>query len=148
MGTGKFLNVLSLSCQVPSKLQQSFLFWNKGGSKPELVSAQRIDRSRDVKTVDSVRFPPVISQKGRLKAVGKTHEKVKARSYLGGKFIEVSAMPQTRSRYMASASSKSNLKERRVSGDAWLHAAPERDLDRILSLHSLMYNFEQHRETF
>ncbi|KAL5081870.1 hypothetical protein RYX36_010291 [Vicia faba] len=134
----------SLISAVPSKLQQSFTFWNKVGSKPGLIPpAQRTDRTSDVKTVSSVSFPPATGQKGRLKATGKTQEKAEARSYLGGKFLEVSAMSQTRSCYMASASSKSISKEQRRSGDVWLHSAPERDLDSVLSLNSIssMNNF-------
>jgi hypothetical protein len=129
-----------LAFQVPSKLQQSFPFWNKVGSKPGLVPAQHIDHISDVKTAGSVSFPPVIGQKGRLKAVGKAHEKVESRSYSGGRFLEASSMSQTRPCY---TTSKSNSKERRMSGNMWLHAAPERDLDNILSLHSAssMYNF-------
>lgn len=96
-----------------------------------MVPAQRSDPISDVKTVDSVSFLRMIGQKGRLKAVGKTHEKIKA------------SMSQTRSCFMVSANSRSGLKEQRVSGDVWLHATPERDLDSILSLHSIssMYNF-------
>ncbi|KAI5412380.1 protein TIC 100 [Lathyrus oleraceus] len=124
----------SLISAVPSKLQQSFTFWNKVGPKPALVPLQRIDRTSEVA---SVSFPLVTGQKGRLNATGKTKEKVEARSYLGGKFLEVSSMSKTRSCYMASASSKSNSKEQRRSGNAWLHSAPERDLDSILSLNSI-----------
>lgn len=126
--------VIYLACQVPSKLQQSFTFWNKVGPKPALVPPQRIDRTSEVA---SVSFPLVTGQKGRLNATGKTKEKVEARSYLGGKFLEVSSMSKTQSCYMASASSKSNSKEQRRSGNAWLHSAPERDLDMVLSLNSI-----------
>lgn len=142
--------IVYLAYQVPSKLQQSFTFWNKVGSKSGLVvPAQRIDRTSDVKTVASVSFPPLTGQKGRLKATGKTHEKVEARSYLGGKFLEVSSMSQTRSCYMASASSKSNSKEQRRNGGAWLHSAPKRDLDSVLSLNSIssVNNFYPNTQT-
>lgn len=97
-----------------------------------MVPTQRSDPITDVKTVDSVSFPPMIGQKCRLKAAAKTHEKVNA------------SMSQTRSCSVFSKNLRSGeLKERRVSGDVWLHAAPERDLDNILSLHSIssMYNF-------
>ncbi|KAK7402078.1 hypothetical protein VNO78_14057 [Psophocarpus tetragonolobus] len=133
----------SLISAVPFKLQQSFSFWNKGRSKVESVPPPCIDRFCNMKTVDSVSFQPVTGL-GSLKAVGKTHGKVKARSSLGGKFLGVHS--QTRSHLLASENSKSSLKESRVSRAMWLHAAPERDLDRILSLHSPLYNFEQHRE--
>jgi hypothetical protein len=126
-----------LACQVPSKLQQSFSFWNKVVSKPGSVPVQRIDRTSDVERVGSVSFPLVTSQKGRLKAAGKTREKVEARSYLGRKFLQASSMSHNRSCNIASAISKSNSKERRMSGDTWLNAAPEMDLDNILSLHSV-----------
>ncbi|GAU35022.1 hypothetical protein TSUD_103450 [Trifolium subterraneum] len=127
----------SLISAVPSKLQQSFSFWNKVVSKPGSVPVQRIDHISDVKRVGSVSFPCVTGQNCRLKAAGKTHEKVNARSYLGRKFHEASSMSHTRPCNMASASSKSNSKEWRMSGDVWLHAAPEMDLDNILSLHSV-----------
>ena len=130
--------------QIPSKLQLSFSFWNKGRSKPKPVPPPCIDSLSNMKTVDSVNFRPVTSQNGSLKAVGKTHGKVKTRSSFGGKFLGVHS--QTRSHLLASANSSSNLKEPRVSSDMWLHAAPERDLDSILSLHSSLYYFEQHRE--
>ena len=149
--TGKLLNLLSLFCplayQVPCKLQQSFSFWSKGRSKPELVPPLRNDHINNVKKVDSVSFRPVIGQKGSLKAVGRAHWRVTARSCSGGKFLEVRTLSNTRSRLLASANSKSNLKEPRASGVMWLHVAPERDLDSILSLHSSMYNFEEHRGT-
>ncbi|RDX60764.1 Protein TIC 100, partial [Mucuna pruriens] len=132
----------SLISAVPSKLQQSFSFWNKGRSKSESVPPPCIDRLGKMKTVDSVSFRPVTGQKGRLKAVGITHGKVKAKSSLAGKFLRVPF--QTRSYLLASANSRSNLKEPRVNCDMWLHAAPGRDLDSILSLHSSLYNFEQH----
>ncbi|TKY48614.1 MORN motif [Spatholobus suberectus] len=135
----------SLISAVPFKLQQSFSFWNKGRSKPESVPPPCIDCSSNMKTIDSVSFHPVTGQTGSLKAVGKTHGKVKARSSLGGKFLGVHS--QTRSHLLASANSRSNLKGPRVSSDMWLHAAPERDLDSILSLHSSLYNFKEHRET-
>ncbi|KAK7324886.1 hypothetical protein VNO77_28792 [Canavalia gladiata] len=137
----------SLISAVPSKLQLSFSFWNKGGSKLESVPPPCIDRFSNVKTVDSVSFRPLTGQKGSLKAVGRTHGKIKARSYLGGKFLGVHSLSRCRSHFLASANSRSNLKEPRVSSDMWLHAAPERDLDSILSLHSSLYNFEEHRET-
>ncbi|KAG4981030.1 hypothetical protein AAZX31_12G171100 [Glycine max] len=130
----------SLISAVPAKLQLSFSFWNKGRSKPESVPPPCTDRLSNMKTVDSVNFRPVTSQNGSLKAVGKTHGKVKTRSSLGGKFLGVHS--QTRSHMLASANSRSNLKEPRVSSDMWLHAAPERDLDSILSLHSSLYYFE------
>ncbi|XP_027341047.1 protein TIC 100 [Abrus precatorius] len=137
----------SLISAVPSKLQQSFSFWNMGGSKQESVPTPCIAHFRNVKTADSVTFRPVTGQKGRLKTVGKTHGKVKARSSLDGKFLGVCSLSQTRSRLLVSANSRSNLKESRVGSDMWLHAAPERDLDCILSLHSSLYNFEEHRAT-
>nr|KYP51840.1 hypothetical protein KK1_026365 [Cajanus cajan] len=137
----------SLISAVPSKLQQSFSFWNKGRSKPASVPSPCIDHYSNVKTVDSISFPLVIGQKGSLKAVGKTYGKVKARSSLGGRFLAVRLLSKTRSHLLASANYRSNLKEPRVSSDMWLHAAPERDLDSILSLHSSLYNFEQHRES-
>ncbi|XP_061345393.1 protein TIC 100 [Gastrolobium bilobum] len=127
----------SLIYAVPNKLQQSFSFWNKGGQKPELVPPLCVDRVSNVKSVDSVSFRPLIGLKGSLKAVGKTQWRVKA----------ISSLSQTRSRLLASPNSKSNLKEPGVSGDVWLHAAPERDLDSILSLHSSMYNYKEHRGT-
>lgn len=137
MITARFLESFrncSLACQVPSKLQQSFSFWNKGRSKPELVCSRHTDGFSNVKTVESVSFRPVIGLKGRLKAVGITHGRVSVRSCSGGN--------QTRSCSLASADSHNNLKGPRVSGDLWLHGAPERDLDSILSMHSSMYNFE------
>jgi len=145
--TSKFMNIFlsRLVYQVPSKLQQSFSFWNMGRSKLESGPLPNIDRSSNMKTVCSVSFRPVISQKGSLKTVGKTRGKVKARSSLRGKFLEVQS--QTRSHLLASANSRSNLRRPRSSSDMWLHAAPERDLDSILSLHSSLYNFEQRRET-
>ncbi|KAG2371481.1 Protein TIC 100 [Vigna angularis] len=135
----------SLISTVPSKLQQSFSFWNMGRSKLESGPLPSIDRSSNMKTVCSVSFRPVTSQKGRLKTLGKTHGKVKEISSLRGKFLEVHS--QTGSHSWASSNSISNLQRRRSSSDRWLHAAPERDLDSILSLHSSLYNFEQRRET-
>lgn len=131
--------------QVPSKLQQSFSFWNMGRSKLESCPLPSIDRSSNMKTVCSVSFRPVTSQNGRLKTVGKSHGKVKEISSLRGKFLEVHS--QTGSHSWASSNSISNLQRQRSSSDRWLHAAPERDLDSILSLHSSLYNFEERRET-
>ncbi|ESW22100.1 hypothetical protein PHAVU_005G127300 [Phaseolus vulgaris] len=129
----------SLISTVPSKLQQSFSFWNMGRSKLESGPPPSIDRSK-MKTVCSVSFRSLTSQKGSLKTVGK----LKARSSLRGKILEVHS--QTRSHLSSSANSISNLQRPRSSSDVWLHAAPERDLDSILSLHSSLYNFEQRRE--
>ncbi|KAK7272204.1 hypothetical protein RJT34_28668 [Clitoria ternatea] len=135
----------SLISAVPSKLQQSFLFWNRGRSKLESVPPPCIDYFRNMKTVDLVSFRRVTCQMGGLKAVG-THGKAKARSSLHGKFLEVRSLSQTRLRLLDSANSKCYLKEPRGGSDMWLHAAPESDLDSILSLHSSLYNFEEHRE--
>ncbi|KAE9585798.1 hypothetical protein Lal_00010300 [Lupinus albus] len=137
----------SLISVVPSKLLKSFSFWNKGGSKPELISPIYIDRFSKAKTVDSVSFRPLIGQKCSLKAVGQTHGKVNTRSYSGRKLLDVHRLSQSRSCFLASEKSKNNLKAPRVSSDMWLHAAPERDLDSILSLHSTIYDFEEHRKT-
>ncbi|CAK8535338.1 unnamed protein product [Lathyrus sativus] len=139
----------SLISAVPSKLQQSFTFWNKVGSKPALVLPQRIDPTSEVKIFASVSFPLATGQKCRLNATGKAKGRVEARSYLGGKFLEVSSMSRTRSCYMASASLKNNSKEQRRSGDAWLHSVPERDLDRVLSLNSIssVNNFYPNTQT-
>ncbi|CAJ1955801.1 unnamed protein product [Sphenostylis stenocarpa] len=134
----------SLISAVPSKLQQSFSFLNKRRSKPESAPLTNIDRGSNMK-VHSISFRPLTSQKGGFKAVGKTHGKVKATSSVRGKFLEVHS--QTRSHLLASANSRSSLKGPRGSSDMWLHAAPERDLDSILSLHSSLYNFEQRRDS-
>ncbi|KAL2331960.1 hypothetical protein Fmac_019541 [Flemingia macrophylla] len=132
----------SLISAVPSKVQQSFSFWSKGRSKPATVPPSCIDHFGSMKRVNSVSFPRLTNPKCGLKAVNKTHGKVNARSTLGGRFRAVRPLPQTRSNLLGSAKYRSNLKEPRVSCDMRLQAAPERDLDSILSLQSSLYNFE------
>ncbi|MED6210806.1 hypothetical protein PIB30_067637 [Stylosanthes scabra] len=136
---------VSLITAVPCKLQQSFSFWNKGRSKLE-PKALHSDCTSDLKTVDSVRFRQVTAQNVGLKAIGKAHRSVKAISSSGGKFSEAWSS-KTRSHFLDSGNSKRNLMEPRDSSIMWLHEAPERDIDSILSLHSSICSFQDHRDT-
>ncbi|KAI4322370.1 hypothetical protein L6164_022073 [Bauhinia variegata] len=129
---------------VPPKLQNSFSLWKKGGSKPRSVPPIRLD---NVKIVDSVSFPTVIGLKGSLKALGQTHGKAKERSHLVGRSSGMRPFHQTRPRSLASGNSMNNLEGPRGRHDMWLHAAPESDLDNLLSLHTLVYKSEAQRET-
>ncbi|KAF7805677.1 protein TIC 100 [Senna tora] len=133
----------SLVSGVPFKLQNPFSLLKKDKSKSELVAPLRIDSFSDLKTVH---FRQVIGQKGSLKAVGQIQGRVKARSHSNGKSFQVCSLSRAQCRSLGSTNSKSILKEARTKGDIWLHAAPDRDLDSILSLHTPLYNLK-HIET-
>lgn len=131
-----------MALQVPFKLQNPFTLFKKGKSKSELVPPSLIDGFSNMKRVDSVSFRPVISQKRSLKAVGQTQGRIKARIRSDGICFRVCSSSQTQCWSLHSANSKSNSKYPRMKGNMWLHAAPEKDVDSVLSLHTPMDNLK------
>ncbi|GLT61243.1 hypothetical protein SLA2020_339650 [Shorea laevis] len=99
-----------------------------------------------LKTVDTVSFPPVFGSKGRLRA-GQTHGKVHIRSHSSRRLSQLRSLSQILSCSSASGDSETSLTEPRRRSSCWLHRAPERDSDSILSLHTPMHYLEPYRET-
>jgi hypothetical protein len=128
-------------------LQQSFLSWKEARSMQRAAPPTCVEGpSGRLRTVDSVSFPPVFSSKGRLKA-GQTLGKVQVRSHSSGRLSQLRSLSRILSHSSASGNSKTSLAEPRSSSSCWLHRAPVRDSDRILSLQTPMHYLEPYRET-
>lgn len=127
--------------QVPSRLQQSFVSWKERKSSRRSVLTPSIEGTNDhLEMFDSVSFPLVLGQNGRLRATTQAGQQFQVRSH--------SSRGKSRSRIMSSCSAASVNSERRPKpektsqGHIWRHAAPGGDLDSILSLHIPMHYLE------
>lgn len=137
----------SLLSTVPSRLQQSFLTWKKRlpqNATPSLCVESPNDLSG---MVDSVSFPPVLGQKGRLRAESCADQRIQATNHSIGKMSRLHSLSRILSHPSASVNPGENLKKPRKQRHPWLHAAPERDSDSILSLHTQLYYLESYTNT-
>ncbi|XP_034688262.1 protein TIC 100 [Vitis riparia] len=131
----------SLISMVPSRLQQSFVSWKERTSSRKLVITPSIEGTNDrSETFDSVSFPLVLGQNGRLRATTQAGQQFQVRCH--------SSHGKSQSRIISSCSAASvNSKrkpkpEKTSQGHIWQHAAPEGDLDNILSLHIPIHYLE------
>jgi len=137
----------SAGLQVPSRLQQSFLTWKKRlpqKATPSLCVESPNDLSG---MVNSVSFPPVLGQKGRLRAESCADQRIQATNHSIGKMSRLHSLSRILSHPSASVNPRENLKKPRKQRHPWLHAAPERDSDSILSLHTQLYYLESYTNT-
>ncbi|KAJ6906574.1 hypothetical protein NC652_024098 [Populus alba x Populus x berolinensis] len=137
----------SLLSTVPSRLQQSFLTWKKRlpqKATPSLCVESPNDLSG---MVNSVSFPPVLGQKGRLRAERCADQRIQATNHSIGKMSRLHSLSRILSHPSASVNPRENLRKPRKQRHPWLHAAPERDSDSILSLHTQLYYLESYTNT-
>lgn len=122
----KLQSIYLLILQVPSRLQESFLSWKERRSPPQTTpSSCNEDSSCDLHMIGSVSFFRLPPQNVSLRA---------ARQGLGRHSRRRTSQLHSLSRVLC-VNSQTNLKEQRPRSQNWLHAAPERDSDKILSLH-------------
>ncbi|KAJ0083854.1 hypothetical protein Patl1_30496 [Pistacia atlantica] len=111
------------------------------GRKADCCQNQPLHASRTTSTnpvpVDTVHFPSVLSHKGSLKAMIQAHQKFQPRNRSNGR-------SHLRS---ASVGPKRVVKAARAHTQSWLHAAPDLDVDQILSLHTPIYFSKSYTDT-
>ncbi|KAG5239255.1 protein TIC [Salix suchowensis] len=138
----------SLLSTVPSRLQQSFLVWKK--RLPQMATPSLcVENPNDLSgMVNSVSFPPVLGQRGgRLRAESCADQRFQATNHSIGKMSQLHSLSRILSHRSASENPRENLKRPRKQRRPWLHAAPERDSDSILSLHTQLYRLESYTDT-
>ena len=138
----------STGLQVPSRLQQSFLVWKK--RLPQMATPFLcVENPNDLSgMVNSVSFPPVLGQRGgRLRAESCADQRFQATNHSIGKMSQLHSLSRILSHRSASENPRENLKRPRKQRRPWLHAAPERDSDSILSLHTQLYCLESYTNT-
>ncbi|BBH05088.1 Membrane Occupation and Recognition Nexus repeat-containing protein, partial [Prunus dulcis] len=122
---------------VPSRLQQSFLSWKDSRPMPKAAISSCSEASSSLlKAVDSVIFPPVVGPKVNLKATRQRHFNFQAKTSSNGRLCRLRPISQICSPHSASMNTRISPKESRSRNHRWPHAAPERESDSILSLHT------------
>ncbi|TXG73695.1 hypothetical protein EZV62_002274 [Acer yangbiense] len=126
----------SLVSSVPSRLQQSFVSWKQGRLplKPATSCIEVEDPKHRSVTVNSVSFPLVVNQRGRLRAIIQSQQKFQKRNHSNGKISQFH-------------SSSRVLTASRSQNQSWLHGAHECDLDSILSLQTPMCYLKSYKDT-
>ncbi|KAK1587939.1 hypothetical protein Q3G72_018418 [Acer saccharum] len=139
----------SLVSSVPSRLQQSFVSWKQRRSplKPATSCIEVEDPKHHSVTVNSVSFPIVVNQKGRLRAIIQTQQKFQKRNHSNGKISQFHSLSRTLSCHSASVSPNRVLKASRSHNQNWLHEAHECDLDSILSLQTPVCYLKSYKDT-
>ncbi|XP_065865825.1 protein TIC 100 [Euphorbia lathyris] len=132
----------SLLSVVPSRLQLPFSGWkNRLPKKPSPTLPAEFPEDISV-SVSSVSFPTITGRRGNLRARSHTYPKFQSSNRSVGKLHSLSQILS----YPDSVTPKKRQKMPRKQIHAWLHAAPERDSDSILSLHSQVNYLESHFE--
>ncbi|KAG6692220.1 hypothetical protein I3842_10G103700 [Carya illinoinensis] len=138
----------SLISGVPLMLQRSFLAWKKGRTGLRAASPLGVEAPSGLpETVNSVSFPPFLGSRGRLRAVVEDGGKVQVQSHSNVRLSQLHSLSQILSRSSGSVKSKRSLTEARRMSNGWLHKAPVRDFDSILSLHTPEHYLEPYRKT-
>lgn len=141
-------NIFLLPLQVPLMLQRSFLAWKKGRTGLRAASPLGVEAPSGLpETVNSVSFPPFLGSRGRLRAVVEDGGKVQVQSHSNVRLSQLHSLSQILSRSSGSVKSKRSLTEARRMSNGWLHKAPVRDFDSILSLHTPEHYLEPYRKT-
>ncbi|EXB37425.1 hypothetical protein L484_003295 [Morus notabilis] len=134
----------SLVSGVPSLLQQSFLSWKKRRSMvkatPPLCAECRIGF---LQRPGSVSFPLVFGSKGKLITESQTPV-LQSKNRSHGRIRRLRSLSQIPSHPSVPVTPKGSRKLRAARNHAWLHIAPESELDTILSLHTPVHYLEQH----
>ncbi|XP_057989895.1 protein TIC 100 isoform X1 [Hevea brasiliensis] len=136
----------SLLSAVPSGLQKSFLAWKNRLPQKSTSSLPAEGPNVLPGEVNSVSFPAIIGQKGSLKAKSNVNQMFRSRNRSIGK-MSLHSLSRILLCPPASREPEKRLKISRKQSHAWLHAAPERDSDIILSLHTQVYCLESQAET-
>ncbi|KAF2300736.1 hypothetical protein GH714_015432 [Hevea brasiliensis] len=131
---------------VPSGLQKSFLAWKNRLPQKSTSSLPAEGPNVLPGEVNSVSFPAIIGQKGSLKAKSNVNQMFRSRNRSIGK-MSLHSLSRILLCPPASREPEKRLKISRKQSHAWLHAAPERDSDIILSLHTQVYCLESQAET-
>ncbi|KAJ8768183.1 hypothetical protein K2173_021123 [Erythroxylum novogranatense] len=128
---------------IPSRLQQSILAWKENQLPKKPTHSLDLEGLCGVSRTKSVNFRPIHGQKGRLRASFGENERLGARSHSCRKTSQLHSLSRT---LCPSACVKPNprLIRPRTPSQTWLHAAPERDSDNVLSLHSQLSIFESY----
>ncbi|KAH7561183.1 hypothetical protein JRO89_XS10G0186400 [Xanthoceras sorbifolium] len=140
----------SLISSVPSRLQQSFYSWKQGRLplRPATSSFIEVeDPKQHLVTVNSVSFPLVVSQKGRMRAIVQSHNKYQNRNPSNEKKSQFQSSSQILSCHLASVSLKRAPKASRPHSQSWTHGADKCDLDSILSLQTPICYLESYKDT-
>lgn len=125
-------------------LQRSFLPWKKGRSGLNAASFP----SGLPETADSVSFPPVFGSRGRLRATVENCGKFQLQDHSNVRLSQLRLPSQILSSSSGSVKFKRSVTEpRRISNFGWLHKAPVREFDSILSLHTPEHYLEPYRKT-
>ncbi|XP_028776973.1 protein TIC 100, partial [Neltuma alba] len=132
----------SLVSGVPFRMQSPFFLLKKGKSKSQSTPPLSADDFSNVRTFDSVSFRPVIGQKRSLKAIGQTLGRVKVKSHSDRKCFKVRSLSRTPCHSPDSSSFRNKLEETGTRRGMWLHTAPGRDLDSVLSLHTPVHSLK------
>ncbi|WCJ41711.1 MORN (Membrane Occupation and Recognition Nexus) repeat-containing protein [Euphorbia peplus] len=135
----------SLLSVVPSKLQLPFSGWrNRLPEKPTPTLPSESPEDISVR-ISSVSFPTITTRRGSLKSKIHPYPKFQSNNRSIGKTSHLHSLSQILA-CPDSATRKKRQKTPRNQTGAWLHTAPERDSDSILSLHSQVSCLESHVE--
>ncbi|XP_021899087.1 protein TIC 100 [Carica papaya] len=139
----------SLISLVPSRLQESFLSRRQIRLPGKETCVSHIQVSNNLwKPVDSVSYRPMLGQRRSLKTTRQVQKRVQVKNCPNRRKSQIHSLSRILSHSSAPISSpKRNSKSPRTENDCWLHAAPEFDLDRILSLHTPTHYLESYTDT-
>lgn len=133
---------------VPSRLQQSFLAWKNSRAIPKTATSSCHEASCGIlKAVDSVSFPPVVGPKVNLKAIKQRCLNFQAKISSTRRLSQLRPSSQISTHHSASMNIRISPREMRLRNNSWLHPAPERESDSILSLHTPWYHLKPNEET-
>ncbi|KAE8691046.1 TIC100 protein [Hibiscus syriacus] len=136
----------SLVSAVPSTLRESFSSLKQVKLPQKSHPPSCVENSDEpVKMIGSVSFPPVLGQKGRLRAFKQDHQKFQPQSRSSGKKSHLHSLCKILS--CPSTTTRSHLRQPRNLDHFELRAAPEKYSDNILSLHIPVRYLETYGDT-
>ncbi|GMN56234.1 hypothetical protein TIFTF001_025342 [Ficus carica] len=132
--------------KVPSLLHQSFLSWKKSRSTVKSTPSLYTECPGDFpRRPDSVSFPAVFGTKGKLITKSQTPQ-LQAKNRSNGRIRRLHPVSQIPIHLSVPVSPKRSRELHRARNHAWLHTAPESELDTILSLYTPVHYLEQHKD--
>ncbi|XP_038992811.1 LOW QUALITY PROTEIN: protein TIC 100-like [Hibiscus syriacus] len=136
----------SLVSAVPSTLRESFLSLKQGKLPLKSHPPSRVENFYEpLRIIDSVSFPPMLGQKGRLRAFKPDHQKFQPQSRSSGKKSQLHSLCKILS--CPSTTTRSRLRQPQNLNHFEVHAAPEKCPDSILSLHMPVCYLETYGDT-
>lgn len=137
---------LNLFWQVPSLLHQSFLSWKKSRSTVKSTPPLYTECPGDFpQRPDSVSFPAVFGTQEKLITKSQTPQ-LQAKNRSNGRIRRLHPVSQIPLHLSVPVNPKRSRKLHRARNHAWLHTAPESELDTILSLHTPVHYLEQYKD--